>query len=167
LPTLSLDSGLIFERINLLGRSMTQTLEPRLFYVRTPYRDQSQFPVFDSGLADFNFAQIFTENRFVGHDRISDANQLTAAVTSRLIEENGLERLRAASASAITLPIPKVGISGTTTTTLGSKSDLLLALGGQITANSPPTTRCSTARPCARWCVRRSASAGSPPPSAC
>ncbi|MGC8000785.1 LPS assembly protein LptD, partial [Salmonella enterica] len=81
---------------NLFGRSVTQTLEPRLFYVRTPYRDQSQYPVFDSGLADFNFAQIFTENRFVGHDRISDANQLTAAVTSRLIEENGLERLRAA-----------------------------------------------------------------------
>lgn len=134
LPTLSLDSGLIFEReSNLLGRSMTQTLEPRLFYVRTPYRDQSQFPVFDSALADFNFAQIFSENRFVGHDRISDANQLTAAVTSRLIEENGLERLRAAIGQRYYFSDPKVAISGTTTTTLGSKSDLLLALGGQIT----------------------------------
>ncbi|QNB05982.1 LPS-assembly protein LptD [Herbaspirillum frisingense] len=134
LPTLSLDSGMIFEReSNLLGRSMTQTLEPRLFYVRTPYRDQSQFPVFDSGLADFNFAQIFTENRFVGHDRISDANQLTAAVTTRLIEENGLERLRAAVGQRYYFTDPKVGISGTTTTNLGSKSDLLLALGGQIT----------------------------------
>ncbi|WP_420105844.1 LPS-assembly protein LptD [Herbaspirillum huttiense] len=133
-PTVSLDSGLIFEReSDLLGRSMTQTLEPRLFYVRTPYRDQSQYPVFDSGLADFNFAQIFTENRFVGHDRISDANQLTAAVTSRLIEENGLERLRAAIGQRYYFADPKVGISGTTTTTLGSKSDLLLALGGQIT----------------------------------
>ncbi|KAF1040261.1 MAG: LPS-assembly protein LptD [Herbaspirillum frisingense] len=133
LPTLSLDSGLIFERESaLLGRSMTQTLEPRLFYVRTPYRDQSQFPVFDSGLADFNFAQIFSENRFAGHDRISDANQLTAAVTSRFIEENGLERLRMAVGQRYYFADPKVGISGTTTTTLGSKSDLLLALGGQI-----------------------------------
>lgn len=132
-PTFSLDSGLIFEReSNLLGRSMTQTLEPRLFYVRTPYRDQSQFPVFDSGLADFNFAQIFTENRFVGHDRISDANQLTAAVTTRLIEENGLERLRAAVGQRYYFSDPLVGISGTSATLLGSKSDLLLALGGQI-----------------------------------
>jgi len=132
-PTLSLDSGLVFEReSNLLGRSMTQTLEPRLFYVRTPYRDQSQYPVFDSGLADFNFAQIFTENRFVGHDRISDANQLTAALTSRLIEENGLERLRAAIGQRYYFADPQVNIAGTTSTTLGSKSDLLLALGGQI-----------------------------------
>ncbi|MFX6724659.1 LPS assembly protein LptD, partial [Acinetobacter baumannii] len=87
---------------------VTQTLEPRLFYVRTPYRDQSQYPVFDSGLADFNFAQIFTENRFVGLDRISDANQLTAAVTSRLIEENGLERLRAAIGQRYYFADPKV-----------------------------------------------------------
>ncbi|ALU87892.1 organic solvent tolerance transmembrane protein [Herbaspirillum rubrisubalbicans M1] len=133
-PTFSLDSGLIFEREStLLGRSMTQTLEPRLFYVRTPFRDQSQFPVFDSGLADFNFAQIFTENRFVGHDRISDANQLTAAVTSRLIEENGLERLRAAIGQRYYFSDPQVSIAGTTSTDLGSKSDLLLSLGGQIT----------------------------------
>jgi LPS-assembly protein len=101
--------------------------------VRTPYRDQSQLPNFDSGLADFNFAQVFSENRFVGHDRISDANQLTAALTTRFIEENGLERLRAAFAQRFYFTDPRVVIDGTTTTTLGSKSDLLLALGGQIT----------------------------------
>ncbi|WDZ96888.1 LPS-assembly protein LptD [Herbaspirillum sp. WKF16] len=134
LPTMSLDSGLFFERDTaLLGRNMTQTLEPRLYYVRTPYRDQSQLPNFDSGLADFNFAQVFSENRFVGHDRISDANQLTAALTTRFIEENGLERLRAAFAQRFYFTDPRVVIDGTTTTTLGSKSDLLLALGGQIT----------------------------------
>lgn len=133
-PTMSLDSGLFFERDSgLLGHNMTQTLEPRLFYVRTPYRDQSQLPNFDSGLADFNFAQVFSENRFVGHDRISDANQLTAALTTRFIEENGLERLRAAFAQRFYLTDPRVVIDGTTTTTLGSKSDLLLSLGGQIT----------------------------------
>lgn len=133
-PIVSLDSGLVFEReTGLLGRTMTQTLEPRLFYVRAPYRDQSQLPNFDSGLADFNFAQIFSENRFVGHDRISDSNQLTAAVTSRFIEENGLERLRMAFGQRYYFTDPRVVLDGTTTTTLGSKSDLLLALGGQIT----------------------------------
>ena len=133
-PTASVDSGLIFEReSSLLGSSMTQTLEPRLFYVRTPYRDQSMLPNFDSGLADFNLAQIFTENRFVGHDRISDANQLTAAVSTRFIEQNGLERLRATVGQRFYISDPRVVISGTTATSLGSKSDLLLSLGGQIT----------------------------------
>jgi len=134
LPTASLDAGLFFERESaLLGRDMTQTLEPRLFYVRTPYRDQSMLPNFDSGLADFNLAQIFTENRFVGHDRISDANQVTGALTTRFIEQNGLERLRATVGQRFYVSDPRVVLDGTTTTTLGSKSDLLLSLGGQIT----------------------------------
>ena len=133
-PTYSLDAGMTFERdTRLFGRDMTQTLEPRLFYVRTPYRDQSLFPNFDSGLADFNFAQIFSENRFVGHDRISDANQITGALVSRFIEENGLERLRMAIGQRFYFADPKVTVDGTTATINGSKSDLLLSLGGQIT----------------------------------
>src|SRR5450830_992525 len=132
-PTYSLDAGMTFEReTNILGRDMTQTLEPRLYYVRTPYRDQSQYPNFDSGLADFNFAQIFSENRFVGHDRISDANQITGALVSRFIEENGLERLRMAVGQRFYFSDPKVTLDGTTSTINGSKSDLLLSLGGQI-----------------------------------
>jgi len=133
-PTYSLDAGMTFERdTSLFGRNMTQTLEPRLFYVRTPYRDQSLYPNFDSGVADFNFAQIFSENRFVGHDRISDANQITGALVSRFIEENGLERLRAAVGQRFYFADPKVILDGTTSTINGSKSDLLLSLGGQIT----------------------------------
>jgi LPS-assembly protein len=137
-PTYSLDSGLTFEREEtIFGRQMTQTLEPRLFYVRTPYRDQSQIPNFDTGLADFNFAQIFSENRFVGHDRISDANQLTTALTSRFIEENGLERLRLAVAQRFYMSDPRVTLDttdGTRATLIGSKSDLLMSIGGQITS---------------------------------
>lgn len=133
-PTYSLDAGMTFERdTSLFGRDMTQTLEPRLFYVRTPYRDQSQYPNFDSGVADFNFAQIFSENRFVGHDRISDANQITGALVSRFIEDNGLERLRIAVGQRFYFADPKVTVDGTTATINGSKSDLLLSLGGQIT----------------------------------
>ncbi|AKZ62427.1 OstA organic solvent tolerance protein [Herbaspirillum hiltneri N3] len=133
-PTYSLDAGMTFERdTNLFGRDMTQTLEPRLFYVRTPYRDQNQYPNFDSGLADFNYAQIFSENRFVGHDRISDANQITGALVSRFIEQDGLERLRAAIGQRFYFADPKVTLDGTSATVNGSKSDLLLSLGGQIT----------------------------------
>ena len=95
-PTFSVDSGLVFERdTNLFGaKGGTQTLEPRLFYVYTPYRDQSQFPNFDTADGTFNLTQIFTENRFVGSDRIGDANQVTAAVVSRFLQSDGTERMR-------------------------------------------------------------------------
>src|SRR5690606_17322042 len=71
LPTFSVDAGLVFERdTRVFDKPMLQTLEPRLFSVRTPFRDQSEFPVFDTGVADFNFAQLFSTNTFVGSDRI-------------------------------------------------------------------------------------------------
>ncbi|HEX2545773.1 MAG TPA: LPS assembly protein LptD, partial [Ramlibacter sp.] len=76
-PTFSLDSGLVLERnASYFGRNFLQTLEPRAFYVYTPYRDQSRLPNYDSGYNDFNFATIYTENSFGGHDRISDNNLL-------------------------------------------------------------------------------------------
>ena len=131
LPTFSLDSGLIFERASsLFGKGMTQTLEPRLFYVRTPYKNQSMFPNFDSGEADLSFAQLFSENRFIGNDRISDANQITTAVTSRFIESTGAERLRVALGQRFYFSEPKVTLGALTTT---SRSDLLASLSGKIT----------------------------------
>ncbi|HET7200515.1 MAG TPA: LPS-assembly protein LptD, partial [Burkholderiales bacterium] len=64
-------------------------------YVYIPFRDQSQIPLFDTAVADFNYAQIFSENMFSGGDRINDANQLTAAISSRmLLPSNGQEVLR-------------------------------------------------------------------------
>jgi LPS-assembly protein len=81
LPIFSLDSGLFMEREwALRGSEYLQTLEPRLYYLHIPYQDQSRLPNFDSALADFNYAQMFSENQFVGSDRINDANQLTAAL---------------------------------------------------------------------------------------
>ena len=95
-PNFSLDSGLQFERkANYFGSDFTQTLEPRAFYVRTPFRDQSALPNYDSGVNDFNFATIFNENAFVGNDRISDASLLTLGLTSRLLRpDTGAEAVR-------------------------------------------------------------------------
>lgn len=102
-PTFSLDGGLVFERdASMLGRSFIQTLEPRAFYVRTPYRDQSYLPNYDSGENSFNFASIYTENPYVGNDRIADANLLTLGVTSRLLDENtGAESARVGIAQRV------------------------------------------------------------------
>ncbi len=96
-PTFTLDSTVVFEREGaLLGLPYIQTLEPRLYYVNIPYRDQSRIPVFDTGLSDFNFAQIFSENRYSGYDRINDAHQITTAVTTRILDaETGAERFKA------------------------------------------------------------------------
>ncbi|MDB5761559.1 MAG: LPS-assembly protein LptD [Herminiimonas sp.] len=132
LPTMSVDSGLVFERdTTFLGKPATQTLEPHLFYVYTPFRDQSQFPNFDTSLADFNFSQIFSENRYSGYDRISDANQLTAAVVSRYIEESGVERMRFALAQRFNFTQPRVALSPTSEV---SRSDLLASASGQVTS---------------------------------
>jgi LPS-assembly protein len=132
LPTFSVDSGLVFERESkLLGRAMTQTLEPRLFYVRTPYKDQSAIPNFDTAVAGFNYAQLFSENRFVGADRVSDANQLTTAVVSRLIESNGAERLRVALGQRYYFSNPRVTLTPNEPRNQ-TRSDALFAASGRI-----------------------------------
>jgi LPS-assembly protein len=95
-PTFSLDSGLVFERdASFFGRAFRQTLEPRAFYVYTPFRDQNSLPNYDSGANDFNFATIYTENAFGGHDRIADNNLLTLGATTRLLDpDTGAEAAR-------------------------------------------------------------------------
>ena len=96
IPTFSLDSVWAFERdTTWFGRAVRQTLEPRLLYVNTPFRSQSGLPNFDSAAKDFNFESIFTDNVFSGVDRVSDANQLTAGVTTRVLDPlTGAESLR-------------------------------------------------------------------------
>ncbi len=95
-PGFSVDHGWILERqTRFFGRDLQQTLEPRLLYVNTAYRDQSRLPNFDAAPKDFNFDSIYTENQFSGVDRVSDAHQLTAGVTTRWLEsERGEELLR-------------------------------------------------------------------------
>jgi len=95
-PIFSIDSGLSFERdTHLFGRDYLQTLEPRVYYLNAEYRRQNDVPLFDTSRFDFGLAQIFSENLYSGGDRIADANQLTTAVTSRLINPvTGVENLR-------------------------------------------------------------------------
>lgn len=97
LPIFSLDSGLYFERdLNVVKNSYTQTIEPRMFYVYIPNKEQDLLPVFDTALADLNMTTLFTENQFTGDDRINNANQLSLALTSRMIDKDtGVERIAA------------------------------------------------------------------------
>lgn len=133
LPTVSLDSGMTFERdaptiSRLFGVNYVQTLEPRLFYVYTPFHDQSQFPLFDTVQADFGYGTIFTENPFSGYDRIADNNKLTGGVTTRLIEaDTGIERFRGTIAQRYDFTGQRVQINGTLADPKAGFSDLLAA----------------------------------------
>ncbi len=96
-PIGSIDMGLFFDReTSIGGKSYLNTLEPRLFYLNTPYRDQNDMPLFDTRAFTFSWGQLFRDSRFTGADRQNDANQLTTALTTRLIrQEDGREKLSA------------------------------------------------------------------------
>ncbi len=95
LPIVDIDSGLVFERpMQFCRLPLIQTLEPRAYYLWVPFRKQNAFPNFDSSLPGFNYNQLFRDNRFSGLDRIGDTNQITLALTSRLlIDETGAEKI--------------------------------------------------------------------------
>jgi LPS-assembly protein len=133
MPIFSVDSGMTFERdISWQGRGLTQTLEPRLFYLNVPARKQDNIPVFDTAAADFNFATIFSENTFSGGDRIADANHLTAALSSRLIEpQSGQEYLRGMVGQRYYFNGQDVTLPGVPARS-GGVADFLAALSGQV-----------------------------------
>lgn len=94
LPTFSLDNGLYFDRqMTWFGNEASQSLEPRLFYLYTPYHNQSDLPDFDTSAVDSSYESMFLTNRFVGKDRIGDANQLTTAVSSKITDNHSGKEL--------------------------------------------------------------------------
>lgn len=126
-PSFSLDTGAVLERqAELWGRSWTQTLEPRAFFVYTPYRDQNDLPNYDTGFNDFNFATVFTENAFSGADRVSDSHTLTLGATSRLIDPlTGAEGARFGVAQRLRLTNQRVLLTPRDPPIEGTFSDIL------------------------------------------
>ncbi|SDT87585.1 LPS-assembly protein [Pseudomonas pohangensis] len=112
----SLDSGLYFDRdTTLFGKSLRQTLEPRLYYLYVPYKDQDDLPIFDTSEPSFNYQSLFRENRFVGKDRIGDSNQLSAGTTSSFVEDNGFQRAQIGIGQAFYFEDRQVQMPGITT----------------------------------------------------
>ena len=135
LPIFSTTAGLNFERrATIFGNSYLQTLEPLAYYVFIPNRDQSRLPNFESGVQDINFASIFSENQFSGHDRINDANQLTLGVRSRLVSpDTGFEVIRAGLAQRYYFEGQRVTVPGVAPrSNQSARSDLLAVVSGTI-----------------------------------
>nr|WP_306669566.1 LPS-assembly protein LptD [Pollutimonas harenae] len=135
-PILSLDAGMTFERsTTLFGNDSIQTLEPRVYYLYVPYRDQSQIPVYDTSIATFNFSQAFNENLFTGGwDRIANANQITLGLTTRWLDEDtGFERLSLAAAQRLYFDDQKVALPGGRGLRTDTKSDYLIGINAALT----------------------------------
>ena len=130
LPTFSLDTGLVYERdASVLGRMLRQTLEPRAFFVRTPYKDQSHLPSYDTGATDFNLTTVYSENPYVGHDRIADNNLLTLGMNSRFFDSNtGAELARFGFAQRYRFSDQLVRLPGELPVSSGF-SDILIGAG--------------------------------------
>ena len=111
-PVLSIDSGVVFERdTHIIGNDYMQTLEPRLFGLYVPEKDQSHIPDFDSAAYDFSYRSLFRDNRFSGQDRIGDAQQISMGVTTRLIDDQGREAVSASVGQAYFFEKPSVKLN--------------------------------------------------------
>lgn len=113
LPIASLDAGLFFERALKFGSGgWTQTLEPRFYALHVPYENQDNLPLFDTQESSFSFASLFRDNRYTGADRQSDASQATLALSSRIIDGRGRDRLRLSLGQVHYFDAPRVGLPG-------------------------------------------------------
>lgn len=135
LPVFSLDANLLMERdFSFRGREFIQTLEPRAFYVYIPYKDQDRIPVFDSSLSELSMDQLFTENQFTGVDRINNANQVTLALTSRLLDrETGAERMQFTFGQRYYFSDQRVSLTPASAKGGADTTDLIVFVSGQIT----------------------------------
>lgn len=109
LPYFTFDTGLVFERTAGSQGQRRMTLEPRALYLYTPYRDQAELPLFDTGLPDLNLVQLYRTNRYVGADRVNDANQVAFGLTSRLLDSaSGAQYLSVSVGQAYYFEKPRV-----------------------------------------------------------
>ena len=165
LPIMSVDSGMTFDRsTTFFGKDALQTFEPRAYYLRVPYRDQSQLPVYDTTLADLNFSQIFQENIFAGSDRINNANQTTLALTTRWLDaDSGFERLSLSLAQQfyfedqqVTLPFEVPRTNTRSLYLLGGNAALTDTTNTAATFQyNPYTSQWDRAQVVARWRPQR------------
>ncbi|MFA5632816.1 MAG: LPS-assembly protein LptD [Porticoccaceae bacterium] len=133
-PVTSLDTGLFFERNSNLMSGYIQTFEPRLYYLNSEYRDQSDMPNFDTSQLTFSYHQLFRDDRFSGNDRIGDTEQLTVGATSRIIDaRSGQERIRLSLGQVVYLSDRRIALSNQGVQELTrDSSDIAVELSGRF-----------------------------------
>jgi len=135
LPTASIDTGLFYER-ELKDGKLVQTLEPRIHYTFTPFKEQNGTPVFDSSNKTLSYSQLFNDNRFTGKDRVEDANRLSTSLTTRLQnQKTGREVFRASVGQLYHFDDRNVSLPGETIET-GTRSELVFEAAGELNAST-------------------------------
>ena len=81
IPSFSLDGGMKFTS-KIENSKLVNQISPRLFYLYSKDENQDDIPLFDSGIPEFSFSQLFRDNNFYGVDRTSDSNHLSIGITS-------------------------------------------------------------------------------------
>lgn len=92
MPQLKVDGKMVFERDMDWAQGYTQTVEPRAQYLYIPYRDQSDIKPYDSSFLQSDYSGLFRDRTYGGLDRIASANQVTTGLTSRVYDDNAVER---------------------------------------------------------------------------
>ncbi|WP_295581043.1 LPS-assembly protein LptD [uncultured Lamprocystis sp.] len=135
IPSFDMDAGLVFERdLNWFGQGALQTLEPRFYYVATPYENQSDTPLFDTTLLDFSYASLFKPNRFTGYDRVGDENRFTIGLTSRTLgNKSGREWLRASLGQVYYFDKRRVQLTG-----VSADETTTSSVAGELSTNPAP-----------------------------
>jgi LPS-assembly protein len=130
-PLFDLDGNLVFERETSFGdKPLLQTLEPRLYYLYSSRENQSDQPLFDTAQLTFDYHQLFRDTRFSGHDRLDDANQISAGVTTRLVDdETGRDLGHASIGQIYYFANPDVHLNGYAAPTDGSNSEIAGEVG--------------------------------------
>ena len=74
------------------NKDMSMTLEPKIQYLYTSYEDQTDIGQYDSTPLLTDVEGLFRGQEFTGLDRISDNNQITLGLTTRMLDKNNREQ---------------------------------------------------------------------------
>ena len=127
-PQFTVDATAVFERE---GRFL-QSITPRFFYAYAPYRNQTNYPNFDTTTASLNYDQLFNPYRFYGHDRLDDNNFASLGATYRAFDNVGLERLRVSLGQSYYFSDRKVRLMPQDAIATSNNSGPAIAIGSQL-----------------------------------
>lgn len=108
-PQYKVNGKLVFERDTTTLTDYTQTLEPRVQYLFTPYRNQSDIYNYDSTLLQSDYAGLFRDRQYSGLDRVASANQIVSGVTTRLYDDKLDERFNVSVGQIYYFDAPRTG----------------------------------------------------------
>ena len=125
-------AGLNFEKeTTYFGKSVRQTLEPKIQYVYAQDVDQSNIGLYDSQLLKEDYFSLFRDNTYSGIDRIAAMNQATIGFSTSIFDQSNKELLRFGMAQIVKFE----NADGTNEPIDNSKAPIAVEWFGQLSEN--------------------------------